>query len=665
MEPNLNHESASLREIADLRAEVARLRQEKNDLQLTLLATAEHGDTVESELHAANQRLQDEISQRKKAQAALQDILETVLKDKADLELILKATAEHGDILEYHLYTQAVETMRQSEELFRAISESTPILMILTQHLDGAISFANSTSLTQLGMDAQNLHGYRLRDFFVNPEDERLLFERFRTEGWVKNQEIQVKRISGEVFWVSASVHPLRLGAGEALLTTLYDISDRKQAEAALLDYQQRLEQQAEELEARVEQRTAELQQAEAKYRSIFENAVEGIYQVAPEGHYLSANPALAEILGYDSVEDLVTNVQNVDRQLYVQPMRRFELIAYLKRFDSVSDFESELYRKDGSIIWVSENVRSIVGEDGEIVCFEGSVQNVTHRRRTEDELRRHRRRTEQLLLNILPQPIAERLKQGEKTIVNSFKQAAVMFADIANFTAISSNLSPEEVVDLLNSVFSTFDQLAELKRLEKVKTIGDAYMVVGGVPTPIPDPAGAIADMALAMQKVAQTFPPIGEHAITLRIGIHLGPVTAGIIGSQKFSYDLWGDTVNVASRMETLGEPGRIQVTEALFETLCDRYRFEERGAIEVKGKGTMKTYWLESKIKAYHKQLMNPAIRKESLPQQEELRKEKTANTLSPHPLSDGQPKEPQTAIPVPEYPAEITEFTPESC
>ena len=667
MEPNPSVDNASLQEVAGLRAEVARLQQENNDLQLTLLATAEHGDTVESELHATNRQLQSEILQRRKAHATLQDILETVLKDKADLELILEATATHGDTLEYQLYTQAVETMRQSEELFRAISESTPILMILTQRLDGAIAFANSTSIDQLGMDSQELQRYYLRDFLVHPGDERRLIERFRKEGSVKNEEIQVKRANGEVFWVSASVHPLRLGEGETLLTTLYDISSRKQAEASLLNYQQLLEQQAQDLEERVEQRTAELRQAEEMYRSIFENAVEGIYQVSPEGKYLSANPALAEILGYTSAEELMETVTNLDRQIYVQPMRRFELIAYLKRYDSVSDFESEVYRKDGGIIWVSENVRSIVGDDGEIICFEGSVQNITHRRRTQDELRRHRRRTEQLLLNILPQPIAERLKQEEKTIVDSFSHTAVMFADIVNFTAISSKLSPEEVVELLNSVFSTFDQLAELKRVEKVKTIGDAYMVVGGVPKSIEDPAGAMADMALAMQKVAQTFPPIGDQPITLRIGIHLGPVTAGIIGVQKFSYDLWGDTVNVASRMEMLGEPGRIQVTETLFEELRDRYRFEERGLIEVKGKGLMKTYWLVGKIKSYQRHLVNPAVSKETPSPRKSLDTGKARSAIASNGMEERQPREtqtnrdPHTTIPAIDFPSELSEYT----
>jgi class 3 adenylate cyclase len=273
-------------------------------------------------------------------------------------------------------------------------------------------------------------------------------------------------------------------------------------------------------------------------------------------------------------------------------------MIAYLQRYDSASDFESEVYRKDGSKIWISENVRLIRNGVAEVQSYEGSVQNITSRRQTEEELRRQRRRTEQLLLNILPQAIAERLKRGEKTIVDSFTRASVLFADIASFTELSSDILPSELVNLLNTIFLAFDKIVDQKGLEKIKTIGDAYMVVGGVPTPIPDPVEAIADMALAMQDVIQTFRTPTDKPLTLRIGIHIGPVTAGIIGARRFSYDLWGDTVNVASRMESQGEPGRIQVTETVYLKLLADYLFEERGVIEIKGKGQMRTYWLLGK-------------------------------------------------------------------
>jgi len=606
MEPIGKVEPEFVSEVAALREEVARLKQVNQDLQLTLQATAEHGDVIEATLRATNERLQTEVAQRQMAEATLKEILATVLQDKKDLELILKATAEHGDALEYQLYTQAVETMRESEALFRAISESTPILMILTQRMDGVISFVNITSRDQLGVEPHALIGHTLREFMVDPADEDRLREIFQNEGQVRNYEMQLRRPDGKALWVSASVHTLCLGGDEALLTTLYDVSDRKQAEAALLDSQQRLEQQAQNLELRVEQRTAELRQAEAKYRSIFENAVEGIYQISPQGRYLSANPALAEILGYESPEELMETVTSLDRQLYVQPQRRLELVAYLSRFGSASDFESEVRCKDGSRIWISENVRLIRDEEGMVLCYEGSVQNVTHRRQTEEELRRQRKRTEQLLLNILPQAIAERLKRGQQTIVDSFTRASVLFADIANFTALSSDISPVELVKLLNNIFTAFDELAALKDLEKIKTIGDAYMVVGGVPTPVPDPIGATADMALAMQELIRTFQSPSGLPLSLRIGIHTGPVTAGIIGTRKFSYDLWGDTVNVASRMETQGEPGRIQVTEAVYQKLKGDYYFEKREIIEIKGKGLMQTYWLTGKRPPWEDQI-----------------------------------------------------------
>jgi len=219
----------------------------------------------------------------------------------------------------------------------------------------------------------------------------------------------------------------------------------------------------------------------------------------------------------------------------------------------------------------------------------------VTIRRQTEDELRYQRQITERLLLNILPQPIAERLKQAEVTIADSFPDASVLFADIVNFTALSSHISPIELVELLNLIFSTFDNLTEQYELEKIKTIGDAYMVVGGVPRLMPDHVERIADMALAMQQEIKRFKLVDDHPITLRIGIHTGPVIAGVMGARKFIYDLWGDTVNIANRMESHGEAGRIQVTEAVYDRLKQRHVFQARGSVPIKGKGLMTTYWL----------------------------------------------------------------------
>jgi class 3 adenylate cyclase len=203
--------------------------------------------------------------------------------------------------------------------------------------------------------------------------------------------------------------------------------------------------------------------------------------------------------------------------------------------------------------------------------------------------------RSEHLLLNVLPGPIADRLKQGEEVIADDFPEVTVLFADLVDFTRRSRETTPERVVQVLDDLFSALDTLAERYQLEKIKTVGDAYMVVGGLPEPRPDHAQAVADMALAVrEEVARHLDPAGEP-LAVRIGIDTGPVVAGVIGRRKFSYDLWGDTVNTASRMESSGVPGCIQVTERTYRRLRDGFRLERRGSIEVKGKGEMTTWFL----------------------------------------------------------------------
>ncbi len=214
------------------------------------------------------------------------------------------------------------------------------------------------------------------------------------------------------------------------------------------------------------------------------------------------------------------------------------------------------------------------------------------------EHLQTEREKSEKLLLNILPQSIAHRLKQGETTIADSFPDVTVLFADLVEFTTLASSIPHTDLVRLLNEVFSQFDWLTEMHHLEKIKTIGDAYMVVGGLPEALPNHAQAIAEMALDMQKVVARMSARGGPHLDIRIGICTGPVVAGIIGSKKFVYDLWGDTVNTASRMESQGRPGSIHVSETTFLRLRDHYAFEERGEIQVRGKGQMTTYFLSGR-------------------------------------------------------------------
>lgn len=214
------------------------------------------------------------------------------------------------------------------------------------------------------------------------------------------------------------------------------------------------------------------------------------------------------------------------------------------------------------------------------------------------EKLTEEQQKAERLLLNILPAPIAGELMQTQASVPQHFDEVTILFADIVGFTSLSHRLSPITLVALLNQVFSAFDSLAEQLNLEKIKTIGDAYMVAAGLPTPRTDHAEAIAEMALAMQQVVQTFQADSGEPLSIRVGINTGVVVAGVIGTKKFIYDLWGDAVNVASRMESLGEPGLIQVTAATYERLKHHYDLERRGDITVKGRGEMETYWLRGR-------------------------------------------------------------------
>jgi class 3 adenylate cyclase len=209
--------------------------------------------------------------------------------------------------------------------------------------------------------------------------------------------------------------------------------------------------------------------------------------------------------------------------------------------------------------------------------------------------LRVEQAKAEALLLNVLPRSIAERLKADSQTIADSFGSASILFADVVDFTPLSQRLPAAEVVGMLDRLFSHFDTIAERHGLEKIKTIGDCYMAAAGIPDPRPDHARAIALMALEMRDAMHASEAVGDLGLELRIGINSGPVVAGVIGRKRFLYDLWGDAVNTASRMESHGSPGRIQITRATHELLGDEFVCERHGTIDVKGKGQMETWYL----------------------------------------------------------------------
>jgi guanylate cyclase len=242
------------------------------------------------------------------------------------------------------------------------------------------------------------------------------------------------------------------------------------------------------------------------------------------------------------------------------------------------------------------EPLHDVTGSDSGIVgtvvgvtifIFAGMAYFVRQRNRFQAE-------SDDLLRNILPDQIAGRLKTDRAMIADDYESASVLFADIADFTPMSAGMTPTELVGLLNTIFTDFDAFVRESGLEKIKTVGDAYMVAAGVPTARPDHAHAISDLALRFRDHVAANRFDGQE-IDLRIGINSGPIVAGVVGTYKFAYDLWGDVVNTASRMESGGVPGAIQITDATFELISDAFVCEPRGVISVKGKGDMNTYFL----------------------------------------------------------------------
>lgn len=242
------------------------------------------------------------------------------------------------------------------------------------------------------------------------------------------------------------------------------------------------------------------------------------------------------------------------------------------------------------SITYVSAYLSYLAGK------FISSARKQLKEQKNQIEKEKHR--SESLLHNILPEIIADRLKIEPNVIADAFEQISILFVDICNFTPISEKETPETIVSYLNEIFSFYDDLVEKYEVEKIKTIGDAYMAAAGIPTPRSDHAEVLADLALEMVERIKDFPFYNGKDLNVRIGINSGPAVAGVIGKKKFAYDLWGDTVNIASRMESHGVPGEIQVSEHTYNLLKDKYDFVERGKIDVKGKGLMKTYFLKEK-------------------------------------------------------------------
>ncbi|BAZ38381.1 adenylate/guanylate cyclase with integral membrane sensor [Calothrix sp. NIES-4101] len=338
------------------------------------------------------------------------------------------------------------------------------------------------------------------------------------------------------------------------------------------------------------------LLESEERYRDLFENANDLIQSVNTYGEIIYVNRAWRETLGYSENEITNMNLFDIIPSDYQKHCRQiFSRVIAGKNFESL---QTAFLTKNGDKIILEGNINCKFA-DGRPVATRGIFRNITQRITVENALREQQEQTERLLLNILPETIANRLKTQPGNIAEDFANVSVLFADIVGFTEISSQLGAIQLVQLLNKIFSAFDRLCDRYGLEKIKTIGDAYMVVGGLPNRSSRHAQAIANMAIDMQNAIACFNIENQQNFNIRIGIHSGPVVAGVIGIKKFTYDLWGDTVNIASRMESHGLVGQIQASQDTYNLLSDEFTWEKRGEIEVKGKGTMTTYLLKGRV------------------------------------------------------------------
>jgi PAS domain S-box-containing protein len=496
------------------------------------------------------------ILEREQAEGKLKQANEALEMRVEDRTAALKES-------EQALQTIATEAANQAAE-FRALFTAMAEVIVV---LDGEGRYLKiaPTNPNPLYKPTEQIIGKTLHEVLSATTADLLLAEiqQALSTQHMRHAEYSLNLKDQEI-WFAASLSPI---SANAVVLVAQDITERKQSEEAL-------------------------QLSEEKFSKAFRSSANLITITRlSDGKFIEVNENFLSIGGYRPEEVLGHTAS--DLNLWVSVEQRNELIALLFQHGAFRNQECQFYTKNRDIKTglISAEVINLRG----VPCALYVMSDITDRKQAEEALRLEQEKSEQLLLNILPKQIADRLKEDQSAIADAIEQATILFADIVGFTPLSSRLSATELVRLLNQIFSMFDSLAEQYGLEKIKTIGDAYMVVGGIPTPREDHAEAIAEMALNMQQEITQFKRDDGNPFNIRIGINTGPVVAGVIGTKKFIYDLWGDTVNVASRMESQGMIGGIQVTATTYEHLKNKYLLEKRGAITIKGKGDMMTYWL----------------------------------------------------------------------
>ena len=500
-----------------------------------------------------------------------------------DEELLQTMATIGSQIGQFIKRKQAEIALRESEEQLRDLFENATDL-IQSIGADGHFLYVNRAWQETLGYSEAEIAQMTVFDIIhsnSSPESIDILYQAITKRNLTENtvypdyiQAIFITKHHEQILLEGSISCKFAEGSLVAIRAILRDITARKMAEDALA-------------------KSVSLLQA------TFDSTADGILAIDRNGKIVTFNREFVEMWGIPNevmaLRDDATTIAFVQNQLK-DPQAFQERIQSLYEQPEAESYDL-LEFQDGRFF---ERYSQPQRLGDKIIGRVWSYHDITERKQAEDALREEQEKSEKLLLNILPQAIAERLKQNETTIAEYFPEVTVLFADIVGFTALSAVMNPIDLVELLNQIFSRFDLLCERHGLEKIKTIGDAYMAVGGLPNPRADHAEAIALMALDMQTEIARFNASNRKYFSIRVGIHSGPVVAGVIGIKKFIYDLWGDTVNIASRMESHGLSGRIQVSETTYKLLEHKYLFQERGIIDVKGKGGMRTYLLVGKKK-----------------------------------------------------------------
>ena len=479
------------------------------------------------------------------------------------------------------LVDKRTRALHRARDRFHKVFRLSPHPLFISAIADGRLLEVNQQLCQTLEYSPEVLLDCRDGELqmWVNSQEQEQLVREIEMTGVLRDREVQMQTASGETKTLLLSAEKIGWDGRECILYAAHDITERQQALLSLQDQQHYL-------------------------RLILDNIPQQVFWKDTNSVFLGCNRNWSEAAGLDSPE---TVIGKTDFDLLPAELaRRFRTKDRMLMEHNTPELHTLAQKvnpgENGEPIWLDISKIPIHDTNDRVIGLLGVIEDITSRKKAEDALRIEQAKSEKLLLNILPQPIAQQLKDDYLdrqemgvAIAETFQSVTILFADLVGFTSLSSRLNAAELVELLDRVFSEFDRLSNDYGLEKIKTIGDAYMVAGGLPIPRDDHAIAIANMALQMQQAIGQIQTPFNCPLQLRIGINTGPVIAGVIGTRKFIYDLWGDAVNVASRMESQGEPGRIQIAQTTYELLRNNYCFQERGKIKIKGKGEMFTYWL----------------------------------------------------------------------